>query len=232
MRSNWLPVVSMVLSLYACDNEPGEGKPVATVGEPVAEQAPAPAAAPAAPTDPAAPAANPAAAAVNAVNYTFSNADSKVEWVGAKVTGKHDGKFNTFTGTIAVPEGKPEQGTVKVEIDTTSIESDDAKLTKHLKSEDFFGVEKFPKATFTSTAISPATDGKHTITGNLELHGVTKSISFPATIKTSADGVETDAEFVINRKDFGIVYPGKPDDLIKDDVLIKLQIRAKKAAST
>jgi polyisoprenoid-binding protein YceI len=231
MRSSWLPVVSMVLSLYACDNEPGEGKPVATVGEPVAEQAPAPAQ----PTTPAPTeqAANPAAAAANQVNYTFSNADSKVEFVGAKVTGKHDGGFKEFTGNITMPEGKPEQGMVKIEIQTTSIYTDDEKLTKHLKTPDFFDVEKFGKATFTSTAVAPAAEaGKHTITGNLELHGVTKSISFPATIKATAEGVDADAEFVINRKDFGIVYPGKPDDLIKDDVLMKLQIRSKKAAST
>jgi polyisoprenoid-binding protein YceI len=223
----------MVLSLYACDNEPGEGKPVATVGEPVAEQ---PAAAPAEQPAAAAPteqAANPAAAAVNQVNYTFSNADSKVEFVGAKVTGKHDGGFKAFTGSITMPEGKPEQGLVKVEIDTTSLFVDEEKLAKHLKTPDFFDVEKFPKATFTSTSIAPAAEaGKQTITGNLELHGVTKSISFPATIKATAEGVDADAEFVINRKDFGIVYPGKPDDLIKDDVLIKLQIRSKKAAST
>ena len=64
------------------------------------------------------------------------------------------------------------------------------------------------------------------MTGNLELHGVTKSIKFPATVKASGDSVEVDAEFAINRKDFGVVYPGMPDDLIKDDVLLKLHVRA------
>jgi polyisoprenoid-binding protein YceI len=68
------------------------------------------------------------------------------------------------------------------------------------------------------------------VTGNLQLHGVTKSITFPATIKTSGDAVDVDAEFAINRKDFGVVYPGMPDDLIKDDILLHLQIHAKKAA--
>jgi len=58
---------------------------------------------------------------------------------------------------------------------------------------------------------------------------VTKSISFPATIKVRGDTVDVDAEFAINRKDFGIVYPGMPDDLIRDDVLLKLQLRAKKS---
>jgi len=227
MRSNWLLMTSLVLALAACDNSPGEGKPTATVNEPVAQPA-APA-----PTEPAAPAAAPAAPS-NAVAYTFSNADSKVDFVGAKITGKHDGSFKAFTGTITVPDGKLEQGMVTVNIDTTSLAIEPAKLATHLKSPDFFDVEKFPKAVFTSTAVVPSSEaGKtHTITGNLELHGVTKSITFPASLKVQGETVEGDAEFVINRKDFGIVYPGMPDDLIKDDVLLKLQIRAKRAVST
>jgi polyisoprenoid-binding protein YceI len=68
----------------------------------------------------------------------------------------------------------------------------------------------------------------HTITGNLEMHGVTKSISFPATIKFAPEAVDASSEFVINRKDFGIVYAGAADDLIKDEVALKLTIHAKK----
>ena len=71
--------------------------------------------------------------------------------------------------------------------------------------------------------------GTHVITGNLDLHGVSKSISFPATVRLSAAGVEVDSEFAINRKDFSIVYAGMPDDLIKDDVLMKITLRAKPA---
>jgi polyisoprenoid-binding protein YceI len=218
MRSSWLLMGTLVLSLAACDNNPGEGKTAATVNEP----------APAAETAPTTP------APANAATYTFSAADSKIEFTGAKITGKHDGSFKTFNGTISVPEGKPELSQVKLEIDTNSLTVDPAKLEAHLKTPDFFDVAKYPKASFTSTAIAPSTDaGKtHVITGNLELHGVTKSISFPATVKLGADNVDADAEFVINRKDFGLVYPGMPDDLIKDEVLLKLQIRAKKAAST
>jgi polyisoprenoid-binding protein YceI len=66
------------------------------------------------------------------------------------------------------------------------------------------------------------------VTGNLDLHGVKKSITFPATIKVEGDTVEVSAEFAINRKDFGIVYAGMPDDLIKDDVLMKVKLKAKK----
>jgi len=99
-----------------------------------------------------------------------------------------------------------------------------------LKSPDFFDVEKFPKAKFVSTAIKAGGDNgaTHTVTGNLELHGVTKAITFPAQIKVDPDAVSVVAEFSINRKDFSIVYPGMPDDLIKDDVLLKLSLHAKK----
>jgi polyisoprenoid-binding protein YceI len=82
---------------------------------------------------------------------------------------------------------------------------------------------------FVSTAIATAgTPNAYTITGNLTLHGVTKSISFPATAVLTDKDLKANSEFSINRKDFGIVYPGMPDDLIRDDVLIKLTIEAPK----
>jgi polyisoprenoid-binding protein YceI len=92
-------------------------------------------------------------------------------------------------------------------------------------SPDFFDVETYPTTTFNSTSIESATEG-FTITGNLELHGVTKSISFPASIGVGEGQVTAEAEFFIKRNDFGIVYPGKPDDLIRDEVVIKLSLVA------
>ncbi len=109
---------------------------------------------------------------------------------------------------------------------TDSLESDSEKLTGHLESPDFFDVQKFPTSTFQSTSILEKStgDATHEITGNLTLHGVTKVITFPAKVTKAPDAVTGTAEFTINRKDFGIVYPGKPDDLIKDDVLLKLKL--------
>ena len=67
----------------------------------------------------------------------------------------------------------------------------------------------------------------HSITGNLTLHGVTKSIAFPAKVAIAENGgVTFDTEFAINRKDFGIVYPGKTDDLIRDEVVLRLNVKA------
>lgn len=196
-----------------CNNDPGKGKSQATVGS---------AAAPVAATPPAA----------SAVNYAFSNDGSKVEFVGAKISAKHEGSFAAFHGAIGLVDSDPTKSTVGVEIEIASLTIDPAKLAGHLKSPDFFNVEKFPKAKFTSTAIKKLggeSGATHTVTGNLELHGVTRGITFPAKIKVEGDQVAVDAEFVINRKDFSIVYPGMPDDLIKDDVLIKLALHAKKA---
>ena len=155
--------------------------------------------------------------------------NSKVEFTGSKVTGKHEGGFKAFTGTIDLVNAKAEESSVKVDIDTTSVYSDSEGLTGHLKSPDFFDVEKFPKANFTSTKIvadSTTGAGSYTITGDFDLHGQKKSITFPAKITVTDAEVAVESEFSINRKDFGIVYAGKTDDLIRDDVVIKLNLKS------
>ena len=147
---------------------------------------------------------------------------SKIEFVGAKVTASHVGGFTDFSGKVDV--GDPiEASTIELTIQTTSLFADKEKLTKHLKSPDFFDVGKFPTATFRSTEIKKDGAG-HTISGDLTLHGVTKRISFPATISATDSEVSAKAEFSINRQDFGIAYPGMPDDLIRDLVVIKLSL--------
>lgn len=156
---------------------------------------------------------------------------SKVEFTGSKVTGKHDGGFKSFKGSINLVSDKPEESKVLVDIDMNSIFSDNDKLTEHLKSADFFEVEKYPKAYFVSTRIVPDAAkgaGNYTVTGDFDLHGQKKSITFPAKITVSDAEVAVDTEFSINRKDFGIVYAGKTDDLIRDDVVIKLNLKSPK----
>lgn len=160
-----------------------------------------------------------------AVAITAEN--SKVEFTGSKVTGKHDGGFKNFTGNIDLVNGKPEESQVSFEIQVNSVFTDADGLTKHLQTGDFFDAEKFPKATFTSTKIvadSAKGAGNYTVTGDLTLRGVTKTVTFPAKITVDADKVGVESEFVINRKDFGIVYAGKADDLIRDDVIIRLNL--------
>lgn len=153
--------------------------------------------------------------------------NSKVEFVAAKITRSHNGSFKQFSGKIELTPNNIPNSSVTIDIDTSSVVTDEDQLTGHLKTPDFFDVAKFPKATFVSTKIDPAAGGgdNYNVTGNFDLHGVKKSISFPATIKVTADSVSVDAEFAINRKDFGIVYAGKADDLIRDGVVIKLSLK-------
>ena len=160
-----------------------------------------------------------------ALQITPSN--STVTFIGSKVTGKHNGGFTAFTGMIDLVNAKPEESSVSVDIDANTLFADDPKLTEHLKSADFFDVAKFPKASFKSTKIEAGArpPDNYTVTGDLELHGVTKSVTFPAKIDVTDADVTVQAAFRINRKDFGIVYAGKADDLIRDDVSIGLDVK-------
>lgn len=161
--------------------------------------------------------------------YRITSENSKIEFIGSKVTGSHNGSFQRFSGEIDYA-GAPERSRVSVTMETASLTADDPKLTEHLKTADFFDVAKFPQANFVSTEIKPGgQNATHTITGNLTLHGVTKAVTFPATISVTPDVANVDANFSINRKDFGINYAGAQDNLIRDDVVLKLTIRAAKA---
>ena len=197
------------LFLIAACNDPAADKPKAATSE----------AAPASST------------AVKGEKYLITPDNSKIEFVGSKVTGSHNGNFGKFSGVIDYA-GQPEKSRVSVTIDMNSVSTNEAKLTEHLKTPDFFDVAKFPQATFESTEIKPGGEkgGTHTIAGNLQLHGVTKSITFPATITATPGGVTVESTFSINRKDFGINYTGPADNLIRDQVVLTLHVRGVKAS--
>src|SRR6185369_6899469 len=146
--------------------------------------------------------------------YSITPQNSKIEFIGSKVTGHHNGSFGEFSGQVDYA-GSPENSHVNIAIKTDSITTDTPDLTKHLKTADFFDVAKYPEATFVSTAIKAGGENgaSHTVTGNLTLHGVTKAVTFPATISVTADVASVDSTFTINRKDFGINYAGQADNL-------------------
>ncbi|HEX7295325.1 MAG TPA: YceI family protein [Pyrinomonadaceae bacterium] len=179
-------------------------------------------------TGEAAPVASPPATA-QGQKYQITPQNSQIAFVGSKVTGSHNGSFGDFSGQIDY-NGTPEQSHVNIDIKADSITTDTPDLTTHLKTADFFDVAKYPQATFVSTAIKAGGEGgaSHTVTGNLTLHGVTKSVTFPATISVTPDVATVDSTFSINRKDFGINYAGAADNAIRDNVVLTLKIRANK----
>lgn len=87
------------------------------------------------------------------------------------------GRFNTFSGSFEYDEKNPGAASVKVEIDTASIDSNHAERDKHLRGKDFLDVSKYPKANFVSTAFKEKGDGTASLEGELTLHGVTRPVT-------------------------------------------------------
>lgn len=163
--------------------------------------------------------------------WTFTE-DSTITFVGSKVSGSHTGGFKDFDGYFHVSSDTLAPTGHKVVIDMTSTYTDNDKLTDHLKSPDFFHTEKFPQATFIATDLKQEagpSSATHVLTGNLTLHGVEKSIDIPIKVSKNGEQIDIDADFFINRFDFGIKYPGKTDDLIRKEVVIKFDLTAKPA---
>jgi len=91
------------------------------------------------------------------------------------------GRFNTLEGSYSFDEARPADARVKVTIDTASIDTHHAERDKHLRTKDFFYVEKYPEATFVSTGYKPTGKDKGILSGNLTLRGVTKPITIAVT---------------------------------------------------
>ena len=173
------------------------------------------------------------APAANEETLRVTSENSKVGFVASKVTGSHEGGFNKFTGTVRLNPAKTEASLIDIDIDMGSVFTDSEKLTGHLQTADFFLIEKYPTAKFVSTEIKAGGEGgaSHTITGNLTLRGVTKTISFPAAVTVTPAAVTAKAEFALPRSQFGVAYAGKADDLIRENVIIKLDVNAPRVAA-
>ncbi|MBN1633588.1 MAG: YceI family protein [Ignavibacteria bacterium] len=175
--------------------------------------------------------------------YRLDTATSKVEWLGKKVTGQHNGTIEFKNGEFGVDGDNVTAG--KFEIDMNTIvdldltdEAMNKKLVDHLKSDDFFSVEQFPLSTFEITKVEPLNnatkpDFNHSITGNITIRDVTKSISFPANVKIEDDVLNANADFDIDRTEFGLKFlSGKffkdiGDKMIYDNFNLKISIIAK-----
>jgi polyisoprenoid-binding protein YceI len=165
-----------------------------------------------------------------AVELNLDKATSKVGFIGGKVTADHPGSFTDVSGTAKVADGKLQSLDIVVEM--ASLSSEPIDLQNHLKGADFFDVEKFPQAKFSVLEVTEkAGEGgaTHEIAGNLEMHGQTKKVTFPATITVSETSVDGKAEFKIDRNDWGISYAGMKDDLIKAEVALILDLHFKRA---
>jgi polyisoprenoid-binding protein YceI len=207
----------LALVLAGCAGDVSAGKTDAVVNAPSSAPAPAKATAP----------------AVGSQVLPIDVGQSDIHALGAKVTGTETVRFSKWSGVVQVVGGKV-QG-VHVDVDVSSLDAGKPKLNGHLNSPDFFDTEKYPKATFQSTSIAEGSTEAgmtHTVTGDLTMRGVTKSVTFPMKVQVTDDHVSGEAEFAINRLDWNIAYPGAPDNLIQDKVVLTVKLVAANPSTT
>jgi len=177
-------------------------------------------------------------ASADAREVALSAENTTIGWTGYKVmgAGKHDGGFNKIDGNAWVKDGALEKIVVNIDIasmwtDDDENDEDADKLKSHLLNEDFFEVEKHPTGKFETTEIKAGGEGNatHTVTGNLTLKDITKSITFPATIKVDGEKITANASFKFDRMLFKIEYGSTTmgaakDRAISDDVEMRINI--------
>ncbi|MBC8046344.1 MAG: YceI family protein [Fimbriimonadaceae bacterium] len=186
------------------------------------------------------------------VTMNINTIESKLEWIGTKVTSHHNGTVNIKSGQLMAKGNELTGGYFVIDMPTLISVKDDpqsnSKLTGHLKSPDFFDVEKYPEAKFEITSVKPfsgsvvdentvgqeeineykVTDPNVIVNGNLTIKDVTKNIEFPAKVNITGNGATALAKFNINRKDWGVNYTGAPDNLVRDEIWFGVSIAANK----
>jgi polyisoprenoid-binding protein YceI len=145
------------------------------------------------------------------------------------------GRFTDFEGVINADEADPTKSTVTFTIKADSIDTSAPDRDKHLVSEDFFFVEKYPTITFASTSVKKTSAGEFAVTGDLTIRGVSRQVTLAvASLGTAKDpwgnlraGFET--EITVNRKDFGLNWNAALETggfLVGDDVKVNLSVQA------
>lgn len=136
------------------------------------------------------------------VDVTTSN----IHWLGEKVTGQHEGNLSLKSGSLILTDGEVTGGSFVVDMNSmtcTDLEGEYAgKLIGHLKSDDFFGVENFPEATLTFTAVEAKGNGVYAVTGDFTIKGKTNPASFDLTVNDNG----ATAKVVIDRSKYDIRY--------------------------
>ncbi|WBV60012.1 YceI family protein [Chryseobacterium camelliae] len=172
--------------------------------------------------------------------FILDTLNSRVEWKGYKIlkseSTSHFGTIKFESGDVTVKEGKLESGKFVADMNSlTSVDlKDDAdqlgKLNGHLKSGDFFEVEKFPTASYEITKIAPSAEGDYNtvLEGNLTIKGITKPVSFKAnvSVKEGMVSIATEPKDV-NRDEFGVKFQTPAaNGVIKNEVTLQINVKA------
>lgn len=157
---------------------------------------------------------------------------SKLEWTGRKLGGEHYGEIRLSSGQLAFKKGKLTGGSFEIDMPSITCtdltdEKTNRRLVDHLKSEDFFSVTRFPKATLVITKVGMKSPNEYSISADLTIKGKTNAIEFPAVF---AGQREVEANVIFDRSKFDVkfgsrtFFEGLGDKLVYDEVEIKVKL--------
>jgi polyisoprenoid-binding protein YceI len=167
--------------------------------------------------------------------YKFDQSGSTIDFSVHQFLGTTRGKFTNFTGRIEVDREHSENSSVTAQIDIRSIDTRIKKRDDHLRSPEFFDVEKFPNMTFKSRSVKRTGPQSGDILGDLTIHGVTKAVTLHVKLLTPINetnrtrwSVTTDP---INRRDFNLMFAPATETIsgISQTVSINIEIAANRA---
>ncbi|QDK81084.1 YceI family protein [Spirosoma sp. KCTC 42546] len=181
--------------------------------------------------------ANPAPKKVKEATYKVDTQQSKLAWTAKKVTGEHSGTAPISTGSLALESGKLKGGSFDIDLKDLTVTditdaAQNAKLVGHLKSDDFFSVERHPTARFVISSVSLTGNNTYDVTGKLTIKGITNDIKFPAQVKTEAGKLTATANVTVDRTKYDIKYRSKNyfenlgDKTIYDDFTLAITLVA------
>jgi polyisoprenoid-binding protein YceI len=175
------------------------------------------------------------------IHWEFDRSHSSINFhVRHLMVSKVHGQFHDWTGTLELDPADLAKSRVNVTIEAKSIDTREPKRDDHLRSADFFEVDKFPLITFASTKIERAGDDAARLHGELTIHGVTRPIVLDVELSPEVNdpwgGVRTgfSAKTAISRKDFGLTWNVALEAggiVVGDKIEITLEIEAVKAAA-
>jgi polyisoprenoid-binding protein YceI len=167
--------------------------------------------------------------AVYKVDTDHSGVNFSIRHFVSNVTGR----FRDFSGVVRFDRQNVAASSVELKVMAASIDTANNDRDEHLRSKDFFEVEKYPALTFTSTKVVPKEGDTFEVTGNLTLHGVTRPITFPVQFLGSVQAPRGEragfsASFTVNRKEFGIDWNNILDSgpVLGDLVKVSIEIEA------
>ena len=151
------------------------------------------------------------ATVIKPATYKIDAAKSTFKWTGKKVTGQHWGYVKFTDGTITTDGTNLTGGTFNVDMNSMDVQDipadkGGAKLLGHLKSDDFFGTEKFATSTLTIKSATAKGGGQFDVKADLTIKGITSEVAFPATVTMDGKALTAKAAFKVDRTKYGIKY--------------------------